>query len=139
MEELAPPEEPRTFDELMDQKYGSLGQKARLNFHRRAFRFMYRKTRWLSRASKRKFYQYISKRIPALAAHQGTRLHLKRGVAITNLNPSGLIRIEEKSYEAHAQNDFIAEGEDIIVIGKRFSLLEVLAIVDLPDRQGPEA
>ena len=39
----------------------------------------------------------------------------KEGIALTRLNPSGKVLINDKNYEAHSQDGYVENGEKIVV------------------------
>lgn len=42
----------------------------------------------------------------------------KKGIALTRLNPSGRIVIDNKQYEAYSQDGFVEDGQDVKVIAQ---------------------
>ena len=42
----------------------------------------------------------------------------KKGIALTRLNPSGKVLINQKNYEAHSQDGFIENGHEIAVVAQ---------------------
>lgn len=42
----------------------------------------------------------------------------KKGIALTRLNPSGKVLINNKNYEAHSQDGFIENGHEVAVIAQ---------------------
>ena len=42
----------------------------------------------------------------------------KEGVALTRLNPSGKVAIDERSYEAYSQDGYIESGEPVTVVSQ---------------------
>ena len=42
----------------------------------------------------------------------------KTGLAITRLNPSGKVAIDDRTYEAHSQDGYIESGETVSVVAK---------------------
>lgn len=42
----------------------------------------------------------------------------KEGIALTRLNPSGKVAIDERSYEAYSQDGYIESGEPVTVVSQ---------------------
>ena len=40
----------------------------------------------------------------------------QEGIALTRLNPSGKVSINEKNYEAHSQDGYVENGEKVVVV-----------------------
>ena len=42
----------------------------------------------------------------------------RRGIALTRLNPSGKVSIDDKNYEAYSQDGFIENGQEVAVVAQ---------------------
>lgn len=53
-----------------------------------------------------------------------SELEGKTGTATTNLNPIGIIQVDENSYEAYSQDGYISRGDNIIITqSNRFKII----------------